>query len=203
MPAPVPQDRHRLENNLKPSAPPMTKPAIDKPTLDQLYDRYNRRSYVHPDPLEFLYRYTDPADRELVGLLASSLAYGKVAQILTSVQTLLDEMPEPARFAANATRSQMKRAFSGFQHRWTRSEDVVGLLAGAGRVIRRHGSLRAGFVGHLRADDPHVLPALDALVADLWTEGGALLALPGKGSACNSEAGIETKAVNEITHHRR
>jgi len=44
---------------------------------------------VDPDPLVFLYNYKKPADRELVGLVASSLAYGRVAQILKSVDIIL------------------------------------------------------------------------------------------------------------------
>ena len=53
-----------------------------KQQLEQLYHRLNRRKYVHPDPLEFLYRYNTPADRELVALITSSLAFGRVEQIL-------------------------------------------------------------------------------------------------------------------------
>ncbi|HOX23331.1 MAG TPA: DUF2400 family protein, partial [Elusimicrobiales bacterium] len=54
--------------------------------LEELYKRYNRRDYVHPDPLEFLYRYHRLQDRELAGLIAASLAYGNVRQILKSAE---------------------------------------------------------------------------------------------------------------------
>ena len=50
--------------------------------LCELYETYNHREFVHPDPLEFLYDYQDLRDREIVGLVASSLAYGGVRQIL-------------------------------------------------------------------------------------------------------------------------
>ena len=56
-----------------------------KNKLEELYNYYNRREFVHPDPLEFLYNYDDIKDRELVAIIASSLAYGRVAQILKSV----------------------------------------------------------------------------------------------------------------------
>ena len=45
---------------------------------------------MHPDPLEFLYGYSEAADREIVALLASCLAYGRVALILRSVETVLE-----------------------------------------------------------------------------------------------------------------
>ena len=66
--------------------------------LASLHDRLNWRRYVHPDPLEFLYCCEDPADREIVALVASSLAYGRVAQILKSVSAVLGRIgPDPAR----------------------------------------------------------------------------------------------------------
>ncbi|HLC15716.1 MAG TPA: DUF2400 family protein, partial [Thermodesulfovibrionia bacterium] len=61
-----------------------------KPALDDLFARYNRREFVHPDPLEFLYNYESLEDREIVGLIASGLAYGRVNQILKSAATVLE-----------------------------------------------------------------------------------------------------------------
>ena len=74
----------------------MKKLLITKDRLDALYRKYNRREFVHPDPLEFLYPYKKLCDREIVALVASSLAYGKVAQILKSVSCVLEQMtPSP------------------------------------------------------------------------------------------------------------
>ena len=65
--------------------------------LERLYRDLNRRRYVHPDPLEFLYAYDCPRDREIAALVASSLAIGRVAGILKSVRVVLDSMgPAPA-----------------------------------------------------------------------------------------------------------
>ena len=71
--------------------------------------------YVHPDPLEFLYSYPDIKNREVVGLIASSLAYGKVKQILKSVSSVLDIMkPSPYRFLMNSNYTSLYDAFEGF-----------------------------------------------------------------------------------------
>ncbi|MDR1620839.1 MAG: hypothetical protein LBS00_00525, partial [Synergistaceae bacterium] len=48
-----------------------------KAFLEGLYFVYNRRELVTPDPLAFLYAYDDPLDREVAGLVASCLAYGR------------------------------------------------------------------------------------------------------------------------------
>jgi hypothetical protein len=81
---------------------------IDANALEALYKRYNRRAFVHPDPLEFLYDYPAVEDREIVGLIAASLAYGRVAQILKSVSSVLARMPSPARFVRTTARKHLQ-----------------------------------------------------------------------------------------------
>jgi uncharacterized protein (TIGR02757 family) len=159
----------------------LTEP-IDKKALDRLYRKYNRRNFVHPDPLEFLYRYDAPADREIVALIASSLAYGRVKQILASLETVFSKMhAPPGEFAVKEKPAVIRKAFAGFVHRWTKGEDIANLLLGIRGVLQKHGSLRQCFAKHVRKSDETFLPALDAFVADI---GSPMLASPCKGSAC-------------------
>ena len=159
-----------------------------KRELDKLYARYNHREFVHPDPLEFVLEYDDPCDQEIVGMIASSLAFGGVAQILNSVALVLKHMPGPARYLRDASPSRMWRAFEGFRHRFVTGRELCGLLTGMRRVIEEHGSLGACFAQGL--DDKHdtVLPALDTFVGQLRAVSGLsenyLLPLPARGSAC-------------------
>ena len=86
---------------------------ISKERLEELYRQYNQRRFVHPDPLEFLYHYEDLLDREIVGFVASSLAYGRVAHILKSVSSVLERMvPTPSIFLK---RSSLKTIHIPFQ----------------------------------------------------------------------------------------
>ena len=163
--------------------------SVDTQALERLYAHYNRRKFVHPDPLEFLYRYDDVRDREVAGLVASSLAYGRVAQILKSVAKVLDRMTaRPARFLERASATRLRRAFAGFTHRFTAGEDVARLLCGVKRAMEHHGSLEACFVTGMSDADDTVQPALAAFVGDLAKGAGgrpaSLLPDPAKGSAC-------------------
>ena len=118
-----------------------------KTRLDGLYDKYNHREFVHPDPLEFLYRYDDMKDREIAGLIASSLAYGRVAQILKSVNLILGKMsPSPYRFLLETGPDQLKDCFNGFKHRFTTGSEIAGLLSAASKMIRDFGSLNSAFL---------------------------------------------------------
>lgn len=101
-----------------------------KEYFELIYKKYNRREFVHPDPLEFLYDYTNANDREIVGLVASSLAYGRVAQILKSVSHVLAKIDSP------------KGHLLKFKHRFTTGDEICALISGINGVIKSHGSLQ-------------------------------------------------------------
>ena len=159
---------------------------MNRTTLEQIYDRYHRRCYVHPDPLEFLYLYKDLGDREIVALIASSLAYGNVKQILKSVSLVLEKMePCPSAFLLNAPLNRIAGTFSDFKHRFTTGQDIARLLCGVRRVIEKHGSLQKCFMSRLQRNDCNVIPALSAFVENIFPDGcDFLIPTPGRGSAC-------------------
>jgi len=156
--------------------------------LDSLYARFNRREYVSPDPLQFLYDYRDPADREIVGLIASSLAYGRVAQILASVSNVLDRMTKPSRFLRRASRKKLDDAFLGFKHRFTTGKEMSAMLYGTKLVIEKYGSLGNCMAKGVEGGDNTVIPALKRFVTKIDEgakgEAPSLLPDPSRGSAC-------------------
>jgi uncharacterized protein (TIGR02757 family) len=103
-------------------------------------------SYLPSDPLEFPHRYRAPLDREVVGLLASSLAYGNVKIIRRSVERVLETLGErPSARVSRVDPKEILRELRGFRHRWTRARDVACLLTFAGRMIEERGSIGAFF----------------------------------------------------------
>ncbi len=157
--------------------------------LERLYMRYNDRVYVKPDPLYCLYNYDDPRDIEVVGLIASSLAFGNVVQIGRSIERVLDVLgSSPAEFVKNEIPRSINSLLSGFKHRWICGDEISSFLAGVGRVLDRYGSLERCFIDGLRGDHGDVMPALAHFVAELCggcDKGPAkLLPAPERGSAC-------------------
>ena len=161
---------------------------FSKDVLENLYLRLNRRKFVHPDPLEFLYSYPDVRDREIAALISSSLAYGRVAQILKSVGFVLNITEKPRGFVETRSLDSMRKAFKDFKHRFTTGKDIALLLFSVKKIIEVHGSLEACFVSGVGKDDETVLPALKSFVRRLkrfgCKSGSAVLADPEKGSAC-------------------
>ncbi|MEJ2658498.1 MAG: DUF2400 family protein, partial [Desulfobacterales bacterium] len=126
--------------------------------LENLYRQYNRHQYVHPDPIECLYQYSDIKDREIAGLIASSLAYGRVKHILKSVSCVLNRMtPSPYRFLKDSTHTSLCKTFKDFTHRFARGNHLAALLQGAKNVIDQYGSLNNCFVLSISDDDGTVL----------------------------------------------
>jgi uncharacterized protein (TIGR02757 family) len=157
--------------------------------LKETFDRYHHAKYISPDPLELVYRYHEPLEREVVGLIASSLAYGRVAQILRSVEWVLARMgPSPRTFVEKARKSDLEDSFQGFKHRFSTHSELVNLLMGMQGVIRRHGSLRACFRSGIRPGDETTAGALCAFVRELRVpdaaEFSSLIPRPEKNSAC-------------------
>ena len=165
-------------------------PDFSRVALDELYCRLNRREFIHPDPLEFVHNYENPLDREVVGIIASSLAYGRVNQILKSVSKVLALMgPLPSRFLCENSPGLIHRILEGFKHRFTTGDEIAALLVNTKHVLERYGSLQGCFMKSLsRQDNSSILPALAAFVEQLAggdrSRGSMLLPSPLKGSAC-------------------
>ena len=171
-----------------------------KRRLDELYLHYDHR-FVDPDPLQFVRAQETDADREVVGLLASALAFGNVKSIKASIAAVLAALgPAPAEAVGRLDPRDLARRLQSFRHRWTSGRDVACLLHLVGQIRRTHGTVEAFLAeGHdARASD--VGPALAsfssrALALDhgglypgrrLPADAGVrvLLSNPEQGSAC-------------------
>jgi uncharacterized protein (TIGR02757 family) len=162
---------------------------LDKNKIEKLYENYNLRKYVIPDPLQFLYSYEVIADRAIVGLIASGLAYGRVAQILISIEKVLNIMgASPSEYIQKNTICEFRKDLDGFKHRFTTGEDVALFLNGIKHTISEFGSLYQCFSSFLSHNDDNIIPAL-TLFADKLTQyfddkRSYLFPSPAKGSAC-------------------
>ena len=124
----------------------VTKPENLKALFEGLYAKYNRKELIRPDPLQFVYRYTNPADMEIVGLLSACLAYGRVEQIQNDLNDLLGRMGNsPHKFVLNFT-NKNRVLFEGFKHRFNTGDDISDLLALLKGVLAEYGSIEKYFL---------------------------------------------------------
>jgi uncharacterized protein (TIGR02757 family) len=133
----------------------MRPPENLKPTLDRLYGEFNYPDSA-ADPVQIVRRYGRDDDREVVGFVAASLAFGRVTSVLQSIERVLAVMgSEPARYLRRFDPRTDAAAFSGIVHRWTRGPDIVALLWLMRQMIDRAGTIEGFFLEHYddRADD--------------------------------------------------
>jgi uncharacterized protein (TIGR02757 family) len=136
-----------------------------KPILDRLYAEYNYPDSA-TDPIQIVRRFERPDDREVVGFVAASLAFGRVASVLQSIERVLAIMgPRPAAYVRRFDPSRQVAAFTPVVHRWTKGADVAALLWIMKHMIGQSGSIEQFFV---EGDDPaadDVGVAIDSLSA--------------------------------------
>lgn len=168
--------------------------------LNQIHKEFHSADFLSSDPLEFVYRYTDPLDQEATALLAALLAYGNVKQIRKSVEDALLRIHSvskgPRDFVQQLHRplfnKKASRAFLGFVHRFNVGSDLIQLFLLLNRSWKSFGSLGGHFTQFLGSNDLHIGGALSHLISEWreWEGGKAensfsyLLTSPADGSCC-------------------
>ena len=166
--------------------------------LDRLYDDYDRLESA-VDPIHVVRRYTDPADLEVVGFLAASLAFGQVRSVLRSLDPLLASIDgSPSVFVRTFDPTRDGHRLTALGHRWVRGVDIVALLWVLRQMLDAAGSLEAFFLVGYDRDAHDIVDALESFCSrarglDLSAAYGRtprhpgvryFFPLPSKGSAC-------------------
>jgi len=114
--------------------------------LDGLYGAYNRQDAA-ADPVQIVRRYREPADQEVVGFCAAALAFGRVASVLNTVETLARALgPHPAAYVRRFDPRARHPELRAMVHRWIRGVDIVALLWVLRQMIDQSGSIESFFL---------------------------------------------------------
>jgi uncharacterized protein (TIGR02757 family) len=135
--------------------------------LDALVRSTDRASRLASDPLGLVHELSREDDREIVGLLAATLAFGNVVAIRRSIGRVLAILGErPTEMLARTPERALTRRLEGFVHRVYRGPDVARMLARATVLREKHGSLGRAFARHLDDDSRDGLVHALAMLAD-------------------------------------
>jgi len=157
-----------------------------KPVLDRLYAELNYADSA-TDPVHIARRYRRPEDREVVGFCAASLAFGRVASVMQSIERLLAVMGDaPAAYVRRFDPARDGAAFEPLGHRWTRGRDLVALVWVIRQMLDCAGSIEGFFLNGYDAAAADIAPAIDsfskrALALDLEAAYGRVPRRPGVG----------------------
>jgi uncharacterized protein (TIGR02757 family) len=130
--------------------------------LEGLYKAFDHVTSA-TDPVHIVRRFSASDDREVVGFCAAGLAFGRVASVLQSIESLLAVMgAHPARYVRGFDPSREGPRLAPLVHRWIRGRDLVALLLILRRMLRESGSIEAFFLEGDNPAEPHVGAALDS-----------------------------------------
>ena len=112
-----------------------------KQKLDELYKEYNNKKYIKYDPIEYVYRFECVVEKELVGLISSSISFGRVTQIFRAMDHFLEIVNnEPLEYVLNL-RKKPDRELLSFKYRFVNGPDMFNFLQSIKKIIEEHGSL--------------------------------------------------------------
>lgn len=133
-------------------------------------DSCDVRARLDADPVGIVHQYAHPLDRELVGLLASAVAFGRVRTIRDKLAQALEVLgPEPRRAVREL--GVLKRRLALWRHRLYAGQDVARLLYAGGALQRAHGSMGAFVEAEWRASHS-MRDVVGALARAIRREGG-------------------------------
>lgn len=138
-----------------------------KTILDLLYEN---RSLAHlaNDPLSFCHGYADPLDREVAGLIGSSLSYGNVKAILANLESVFARMTaSPRRYIENFDPVEGLKEFSWFRYRFHDCQDLCALFLALRTMIHEAGSIQNYFAACHDPDAPDITSSLTEFTASV------------------------------------
>lgn len=168
-------------------------PALpSKDWFDAHVSRFEHPDFIADDPISIPHSFSDPADREVIGLFAALLAWGQRKTTLNKLAELCARMRyQPAAFVRYFHLERDAEALAGFKHRTFNAEDAVWLVRILQALLLRYGSLEACFAAHLPADAPDIRPALQgfgdevlSILPDVPRRLRKHIPRPSTGSAC-------------------
>src|SRR5690606_24494679 len=146
-----------------------------KLVLDPFVERFDAKMRIQIDPVALVRRYSDPADQEIAGLLASSFAYGQVGVFMPRIERVLEGMgPSPRRWVEGFEPERERAALEWFSYRFHRAADLRPARGhaddrGGGGEPRRLGGAELGGDGippprtrRLHGEDPELGPGASA-----------------------------------------
>lgn len=158
-----------------------------KDILERLYaDRSPK--HLANDPLKFCHRYDKPEDQEIVGLIASSFAYGNVKVIERSLAFIFGRMgASPRVFVEDFEPRRGEKLFGGFVHRFHSAKDLSSLLSMTKKMVEESGSIKGYFMASYNPSARDITPSLTGFVGRLRALDpvtSRFFPSPASGSAC-------------------
>lgn len=135
--------------------------SVLKPRLDELVARYEQPSFIDEDPISIPHAFDDPRDREVIGLYAATLAWGRRSVILSKLSELCERMENrPYAFVRDFDEDRDGHRLEEFVHRTFQPVDALWFTKSLAKALHTYGSVENLFATHLPKGAPLAGPAI-------------------------------------------
>ncbi|MBP7281856.1 MAG: TIGR02757 family protein [Leptospiraceae bacterium] len=112
--------------------------------LDALANKYNDKTYLETDPIDFCYRYKNPRDIEVTGFISALFSYGNVLSIKKHLEILFEILGKsPYTFIKKGDFSKIETKIP--KYRFQTSEDILIFLETISIALKKESSLEKLF----------------------------------------------------------
>ena len=158
----------------------------------EYYYKYFNQSKIESDPVQFPHRFSEPEDIEVMAFISSIFAYGKIDQILSTLEEFLAiSENQPYEFILNFN----KKIKLKLHHRFYSTDDIKNSFAILKIILIKHKSVKNLFLSGYSEKHSNVKQAISVFsknILRLYEEHSLVInhavkfmfPLPEKGSAC-------------------
>ncbi|TVQ24228.1 MAG: TIGR02757 family protein [Spirochaetaceae bacterium] len=133
-------------------------------TLESVYERFHRREFISPDPLEVVWEYPEGPEREVAALVCALFALGRVRSIVSVCRNVLSRIG-PLDGLVDLPDDAIRTRLDGFVYRFFSAEETSRFFCSLRDLLREFGSLdRACASGLQNSSHAGMPPARKALV---------------------------------------
>jgi len=139
-----------------------------KKQLDDLYRNFSVSNKKQNDPVQFIYNYKKKDDQEIIAFLCSTLALGRVEQIIKTCKILISKLGDSPQ--KKILDDSFIFLFSDFKHRFFDGADITTLLTTLRLILLEYGTLENLFISELKNNKQNYINALNAFALKIKTK---------------------------------
>ena len=108
---------------------------------NRIYEKYHHSRFISPDPLEIPRQFLLAKDQEVVALISSVFALGRVDLILDTLNRIFSRFPHPSTQLVQKSAEEIEESLGGLKYRFFSPSVVVLILKSVAELQSTHGTL--------------------------------------------------------------
>lgn len=131
---------------------PRMRKAEAREFLEQRWERYERPDFVKDDPIAIPQQFALKEDKEIIGFVTATIAWGNRKSIMTNALSLVQRMDgAPHAFVTGASDQEM-RSLEGFVHRTFNDTDLMVFVSALRHLYLHYDGLEGVFTSAFRQE---------------------------------------------------